>query len=266
VWPATWVVWLAVLVVSVVRRQARWGAPLLAVFLVLPAFFLYMRFRSAYPFGDRYFSAFFGLGLVTVIAALDLALSEWRRLEPRLPTRARHVALGLLVLAFACSFSAPAFAYRVFADWRNIHGIPKNSSPYFHAYSELAQEHKPILIVQYGCFMSDIPSTYFRHILPPQQPAADWLELGCNKGAFAKARKTIQNFLTTQEQSGGLLVLAEMDADCSTRVVSPIPPPAHAERLQVPSTCMWTVSGVNTLPELTEVGKAIGFDLARKVR
>ncbi len=264
--PWGWVVWLTLLITAIRSRQTRWFAPLVAVFLILPVFFLYMQFRSTQPIHRRYFSAFFGLGLIALIAGLDWVFTLWRRFAPRLSVRTRPWAVALLLLVFACSFSAPAFAYRVVADWQNIHSLPKNFSPYYRAYAELAQEEKPMLFVIAKCYTSDSAGMYLNFLVPHPKASMEWTELRCWKGAeYLKARKTIRSFLSSHGASDGIVVLDQKDLDCEDRAIPSFPAPTHVEKVRA-MPCMWKVSGVTTPRELSTVATALGFAPASEIR
>jgi hypothetical protein len=262
--PATWFVWLVILVATVVRRQWRWVPLLVAVFAVLPAIFLYLRFRSSYPFGDRYFSPFFGFGLVTLVAGLDVVLNEWQRFLPRLSARAQPFAAPAAVVAVGLLFSAPAFAYRLVRDARNIRAVPANSSPYFQAYSALAAEHEPIFIVHTRCYVGDIPSLYFQFILPQSGGSIEWGDVGCkgSGGRGGQTRRRLRLFLRRYARRGGIVVIDEKETECTGRPLPPIPPPFSVERMDVGEGCLWKIRGAKTRAQLADVASALGVSVA----
>jgi hypothetical protein len=266
--PATWFVWLLILVATVARRQWRWLPLLVAVFAVLPAIFLYLRFRSSYPFGDRYFSPFFGIGLVTLLAGWDVVLNEWARLLPRLPARARSFALPVGVIAISLLFSAPAFAYRLVADARSVRAVPENASPYFQAYSALVAERKPVFIVHTRCYVSDIPSLYFRFILPESDGSIEWGDVGCKSsgGRGGQTRRRLRLFLRRHARRGGIVVIDEKETKCAARPLPELLPPVHVERMNVGEGCLWKIRGVKTRARLADVASALGVSASNYLR
>jgi hypothetical protein len=142
--PATWAVWLLLLVAVVARRELRWLPALVTTCIVCPSLFIYAMSRSNYPWGDRYFSPFFGLGLVTLAGGLDIVLAEWARQAPRLSARSRTIAATVGVVAIATLVGAPVSLYRTVADIRSLRGVPANFSPVYLAYREIWAERKPV--------------------------------------------------------------------------------------------------------------------------
>lgn len=231
-----------------------------------------MRFRSSYPFGQRYFSAFFGLGLVTVSAGLDIALRYWQSLALRMPEQRRAAATVVAVVALAATFGAPRFAYALVSEVRVVRRPPKNFSPYFRAYAEIVDAGKSAFVIHTHCWTNDIPALYFYFIVRAARPAWPlnmWLywgdALGCEEPLSA-LKSRVGDFLAKHMADGGAIVLDDKERDCGNRSVPAVPPPASVERFHSVSACMWKVRGVSTLAQLADVAERVHFSAAHNLR
>jgi hypothetical protein len=261
--PATWLVWLLLLTAVVVRRQLRWLPVLLAAFGLLPAIFTYMRFRSQYPFGDRYFSAFFGLGLVTLAAGLDVAHREWERWSPRLSEKRARAIGAVGAFAVVVLLGGPAFAYRSVVDVSKIRRIPANFSPWYFAYREIWEEHRSAIALHTECGTGDIPRYYLKYLLPSVGQsywAFDWCD------ADPRLKSITGQWLADSPKTNSMILLDEIETDCSKRPVPPISPPVRVEKVRAISVCMWKVYGATSLPQLADVARIVGFRGVNELR
>jgi hypothetical protein len=270
--PATWAIWLVMLGDAIWHRRARWLATLAALFVFVPSLFAYMKFRSSYPFGVRYFSAFFGLGLVAVAAGFDVALLRWQALAARLPEARRAPTGALAVIALAVLFSAPRFAYDLVADTGALHRVPKNFSPYFRAYSEIVDDQRSAFVVHTHCYANDIPAMYFYFMVRaarPEWPHNLWLYWGdaiaCDE-PLASLKGKLRDFMAAHVAQGGVIVLDDKERDCGSRLAPVVLGPVTVERFRSVSACMWKVSGVSTLDQLARIAELVQFSAARNLR
>ncbi len=259
---AAWALWLAMLAIAALRGDRRWAPFFLAVFAVLPAFFVYVRLRSDYPFRTPYFSPFLGLGLVTLIGALGFALDGWEWLARRLSWPGRAVLASAGLAALAAAVGLPAFARGLVAERGGIHRVERNFSPYFLAYRELASEGKPVFVLHSHCWADDIPDMYLTHILRMDtvfHAAAD--ALGCET-PIPVVRERLSSFLRDQGPAGGYVVLDQKEESCRGRPVPPVDFPGTVERVSAVQDCMWKVRGATSLEDLGRAAASVGFHTA----
>ncbi len=260
--PAAWVVWLAILVMVAIRRAWRWIPFLAAVFVVLPAFFLYVRLQSNLPFGPRYFSVFTGLGLVSLLGALGFGLDGLAWLARHLSPRRRAAAAGVGLAVVALGLGLPAFARHLVTERGGIHRVERNFSPYFLAYGEIAKEGKPVFVLHNHCWTDNIPTMYFDHIIPQDgalRTTADALDC---ETRIPVARERLSAFLREYGPRGGFVVLDQKEENCRDRPVPPIHFPGTVEKVTSVQNCMWKVRGARSLDELGMVAAAVGFRAA----
>src|SRR5262249_50235853 len=130
---------------------------LLVLLLVLPGFFCYVRLRSTYPFSDRYYSPFFGLGWVAFVwsiaaagKAVRLAWDHGRVAQWLRPALAGAAVAGLL-------------GYVGLVNWRHadLLALPsRNFSPYHRIYRELKVAQGPVFVLYGPCSCWDLAPFY----------------------------------------------------------------------------------------------------------
>lgn len=259
---SAWIAWVGMLALCAHRREARWLPFLSAVLVVLPAFFVYVRLRSDYPFKPAYFTPFLGFGLVTLLAVADLALEFWESLARRISPRARSALAGAALVAPALVMGVPAFAQGLSAERGALARVERNFSPWYAAYREVGREHKPVFVLHSHCWTSDVPRTYLNRLVPPSnvfRGAAD--SKGCRPDA-AVTRIMLLRFLAEYGSTGGFVLLDERESSCQGRAASPIDFPGSVERLSSVDLCMWKVRGARSLRDLRVAAAAVGFPAA----
>ena len=257
--PTAWAVWLAMLVVVAIRRAWRWIPFLAVVFLALPAFFLYVRLRSDYPFRPPYFSVFTGLGLVSLLGALGFGLDGWEWLARHLSPRRRAAAAGVVFGVVALGLGLPAFATHLVTDRGGIHRVEPNFSPYFLAYDEIAKEGKPVFVLHNHCWTDCIPTMYFDHIIPQEGVFRTTADASDCETRIPLARERLSAFLREYGPRDGFVVLDQKEESCRDRPVPSIPFPGTVEKVTSVQDCMWKVRGARSLEELGVVAAAVGF-------
>jgi hypothetical protein len=256
---AAWAVWLVMLAVVAVRREARWIPFFLAVFVALPAFFAYVRLRSNYPFREPYFSPFLGLGLVSLLGLLGFGLDGWDWLARRVPSPARAVAAAAGLAAVALAVGVPKFAKGLRGDRKRIHRVERNFSPYFLAYREIASERRPVFVLHNHCGTDDIPNMYLTYFIPMDgvlHAAAD--AVGCET-PIPDARERLSSFIRQYGPQGGFVVLDQKEQSCRDRTVPHLEFPGTVERLSSVDDCMWKVRGAHSLDDLKVAAAGVGF-------
>jgi hypothetical protein len=263
--PATWIAWLLMLGDVCIARRWRWLPSALAAFVLFPALFVYAEYRSSYPWADRYFSAFFGFGLVSLVAAIDIGLRLWRHVAPRLPQRARRLAAAASVAAVLLVARVPSALYGLVAGLRQLHGIPANFSPYYRAYREIWEERKPVMVLHHWLYTTDFQRFYFRYVLPPNgitYRMFDVLGYDIDSGVL---KTGIPWFLTAFAKDGAFIVLDEKEKDCANRPDPEVPAPMRVERVRAITACIWKVRGATTLAEVALAANQVGFGAANRL-
>jgi len=255
----TWAVWLMMTTAASIKRDSRWVPFLSAVFVGLPLFFLYTRLRSNYPYRLPYFSPFLGLGFVWLAGAVGVGLDTWAWLARPLSPRRRTLAAGVGFALAGLALGLPAFAKRVVTERGSIHRVERNFSPYFLAYSEIAREEKPVLVLHNHCWADDIPTMYLKQIIGHDEVfRATEDALGCQT-PIPLARERLSTFLKDYGPQGALVVLDQKEEDCRDRFVPPIAFPGSVEKVHSVSNCMWKVRGARSVQDLAVVAAAVGF-------
>jgi hypothetical protein len=260
----TWPAWAFIGVAAFVRRRARWVPMLLVGLVGLPAFFTYVRLRSSYGFESRYFTPFFGLGIVTIAASLEVLLDEWSRVRARY-TRVREPARWLGLGVMALLFGAPAFAFHLFGDLGTLRRIPKDFSPAYFASREVVDDGRPTLILHEHCWADDMQAIYYQHLLPPSRAPINWVDLRGCPASPTEIKQRVQRFLD-ETSSAGVVVIDRKEADCSGQPLPLVPAPLSLERFRSVTSCVWKLHGAQTRAQLADVASALGLEAASSLR
>lgn len=254
-----WLIWLFVVASIFFARALLVGRLVCVVFVGLPLFFTYMRVRSTYPFGDRYFAPFTGVG----VASLAMAVAAAADLMMKLPER-RRMPVGAGVLAvFALLVGAPKFAWGSLADLGQMRVPPENFSPYWKIYEEIKHENVPVFIVHRHCYCNDIVHLYMSWL---GSPRTSWFDTIDSRGCEATAqvgKSWVQSFLSDPNKGPkGMVVLDNKESDCKNTPTPSLPPPLSMEKVQSSTWCVYKVRGARTVQELGVAAKAIKMDAA----
>jgi hypothetical protein len=253
-----WILWLLIGLTTWLKLRWRKILFVAAVFVALPAFFVYCRYRSSYTFYPRYFAPFCGIGAATLLLFAEAVIDGWQRFGARL-RQPNRVAIVLVAVA-ALLFGVPSALKNAFAEAGSFRRLPQNFSPYFRAYEEIKRSGKPVFVLHSHCFTNDIPIMYLQFIGDPikaRHHVAD--SKGCESSvSFVKG--ALDDFLRTAH---GMVVLDQKEDDCSARSTAPaesLPPGVQVRKVQSVSNCIWEVEGAQSRSELGAVAKAVKFD------
>lgn len=251
--PVPAVVCWAALACAPRRREA---LPALAYAVgVIPVLLIDLRFRSAYPFFDRYFTPFFGLGFVTLILSLDAVRDAGARWRSRVPARWRRPLVVLATAGAAGWLGVFGDLIRLVPERRALALPPANFSPYFRLYEEIKAEPGPVLIVNAHCWADDIPLLYLTFIGRPCTHGYTVIDsTGCSTPPAA-ARAVIQDFVRAFPR--GLVVLDHKERPRP----DPTPPPGAwtgRVRRAADPVSVWLVRGATGPEELRRLALAAG--------
>ncbi len=247
------VLWLGLAATGVRDRAARTTAFLGLIFL--PACFVAMRMRSTYPFGDRYFTPFLGLGFVTLL----LAFRHGRAAALRISRGALNgrAAAGLATVALLAGFGAPGHLAALVPDALALRPVPRNFSPYFRIAGELKARGAPLLVIHNHCWADDIYRMYLTRIGRPFRgdftvtDSLDCLTPG------PQVRELLGRTLADSPRT--LIILADLERAWPTGPTRPRGPwRASVRRVDEPVSA-WIIRGARDVSEVRQIARAVGY-------
>ena len=203
----------------------------------------------------RYYTPFFGFGLVTIVAVVDVGMDLVSEQQ-----RGQRIALGLYALALG----VPGLAHGL----PRMHLVPPNFSSFFKADLEIVRERVPTLVVHAHCFTDDTQRSYFDHIVPQSgepRGRVEWLDARRCDGGANESRAHMQRFLDTTPPDR-LVVLDRKDEGCTAPTLPTLPAPLVLERMGTVNVCMWKLRGVTTRAQIVDAARAVGMTHTEQMR
>jgi hypothetical protein len=247
---------------------------MLMVLVLLPAFFTYMRLRSGYPVGSRYFTPFFGLGLVSLVFFLEVAHAFLQRVLRIVQARTAWVP-GAVTFVMACILFVAVGGSMLVLGARDVTALqlpPRNFSPYYRVYEELKDETTPLFVLHDHHWAADIAEFYIGKIGRPCP--VPWAQY-CSTGTYNSqqdALSLLKQFLV--KHPDGVVVLDRSPLGLAPEVArirrpedrSIIPSRLASLRLEpgvvVEEACggpcyLWKVRGARTADQVALVAAAV---------
>jgi hypothetical protein len=215
--------------------------------IAIPAALFIARINSTYPWGNRYYSPFFGVGFALYVLFFQ-SLSTWASRTLRM-----KIAVYCLLLA-GCFFSSIQIMEKLPKPFFSVIKVPPNFSPYFASMREVQSSNRPILWIHNHCYASDIPLFYFGFLKPSGYSGGYQVVQSHNcEASMEKNKKTIIAFLRTHPDAQIVLDQKEKDCSSSPREI------AGAHRLESNSKCIWVMDSARSIAEVNQTAQSIGF-------
>jgi hypothetical protein len=231
--------------------------------VMIPAFIIYSRLRSTYPFGIRYLSPFYGLGFGLLCFTFATVYKKTFAQDFLIRTSriTGTLVFGITVLLFSIQ------GYLSIHKTTGASAIPpQNFSPYYQIYKELKELDSPLFLLQEHCWANDIPLLYFNFIQPkPTAPYQIFNSTGC-ENTKEDTQKALSEFLNREPK--GLIVLDQKHSRCEnpTETVNALSvnqriksEKISVSRIQVQPSCVWIIKGAKTLPSVKFIADFVRF-------
>ena len=239
----------------------------LLFFLVVPFTFFIVRSSTNYFFYDRYFTPFFGLGVVLLILLVDSGLVLLQTVMANWPISARNVRRATAVALSAL------FIFLIQRDavhWTTVISPNQNFTGTAALFDYVKKRGEPTVFVISPCWAALVVNFYWRFIGQRPHASPAWLRPGThpvtetdclleNLDEGQPGARLVERVL---KQGPVSVVLFDLMQVCDRAVVQSSDPgvrvrrafsygPTFKER-----SCVFLVEGVKTLKQLREVSQA----------
>lgn len=237
---------------------------LACIYLVMPAFFIYVRLRTSYNFSPRYYTPYLGLGVVAMLLFID-SLVDWiKMIGERWPTLQVKPTWTPIAASLVGCLAAAVSIHDLYSHREQLALPAWNFSPYYHNYAALQTEKAPVFLLAHEKLPGDVPLFYLNHVARGDSARRVPTLASCMSDPAAE-RRELEAFL--QEHPDGVIALDKTPAMIQPSMLKPasmLQDRWQRHGIEVEETnhlpCfIWKVRGARGVADLAEIAKTLGF-------